>query len=265
MELRYPRRVAISSGDVNQQAEEAALEFRYEFGLGLAPIEDMVSLLEIEVGIRVFVRPIDSKIAGLYAFDESVGACILLNAKHPRERRAMTAAHEIGHFICARETPDIYEEDESANSKEERFANAFALALLIPAASIRRRFSDICSETKRFSPRHLILLAHSFHVSVEAMCRRLEGLALLPRGVYESLRERGFSPSIARQMLGDPAPDSSLVLPPRLSMLAAEAYRRGLLSEGQLCEKLQMDRVEVRKLLDALDAEDLGEAASVST
>ncbi len=265
IQTHYPRQQSIVPGDIQQQAEDAALAFRHQLGLGLAPIEDIVSLLELEVGIRIFVRPIHSTISGLYAYDRDVGACILLNAKHPRDRRAMTAAHETGHFVGARDVPNIYEDNEETSSKEERFANAFALSLLMPAAAIRRRFAEICLETNRFSPRQLIVLSHTFHVSTEAMCRRLEGLTLLPQGIYESLRERGLSADTVRKVLGDPSPDASLVLPPRLSMLAAEAYRRGLISEGQLCEKLQMNRVEARQLLDALGVQDSDESESFST
>jgi Zn-dependent peptidase ImmA (M78 family)/DNA-binding XRE family transcriptional regulator len=265
IQTHYPRRQSIVPGDVQQQAEDAALAFRYQLGLGLAPIEDIVSLLELEVGVRIFVRPIHSTISGLYAYDRDVGACILLNANHPRARRAMTAAHETGHFVGTRDVPDIYEDNEETSTREERFANAFALSLLIPAAAIRRRFAEICLETDRFSPRQLILLAHTFHVSTEAMCRRLEGLTLLPQRIYESLRERGLSADTVRQVLGDPSPDTSLVLPPRLAMLAAEAFRRGLISEGQLCEKLQMSRIEARRLLDALGVHESDESEILST
>jgi Zn-dependent peptidase ImmA (M78 family)/DNA-binding XRE family transcriptional regulator len=265
IQTHYPRQQSIVPGDVQQQAEDAALAFRYQLGVGLTPIEDIVSLLELEVGVRIFVRPIHSTISGLYAYDRDVGACILLNSNHPRDRRAMTAAHETGHFVGARDVPDIYEDDEETSTREERFASAFALSLLMPAAAIRRRFAEICLESNRFSPRQLILLSHAFHVSTEAMCRRLEGLTLLPQGIYESLRERGFSADTVRQVLGDPSPDASLVLPPRLAMLAAEAYRRGLISEGQLCEKLQMSRVEARRLLDALGVHESDESEVLST
>ena len=86
-------------GDVVLQAEQDAFEFRQWLGLGLAPVHDMVALLELQLGARVFVRKLPPKISGLYAFMEEPGACILLNAAHPRDRRAQTAAHELGHFI----------------------------------------------------------------------------------------------------------------------------------------------------------------------
>jgi hypothetical protein len=40
-----------------------------------------------------------------------------------------------------------------------------------------------------------------------------------------------------------------------LNSLAAEAWKQDLLSEGQLARLLQIGRVELRAILDALDAE----------
>ena len=86
----YPPERPIGPGDIRDQAEDAALETRQRLGIGLVPISDIVSLLELEFGIRVFIRPLGaSRISGLFVFDEQVGACILLNENHPRERRAM--------------------------------------------------------------------------------------------------------------------------------------------------------------------------------
>ena len=93
-------------GNVVLQAEQDAAELRQWLGLGLAPVRDIVSLLELQLGARVYVRKLDPKISGLYAFDERAGACILLNAAHPRDRRTQTGAHELGHFISTRFAPD---------------------------------------------------------------------------------------------------------------------------------------------------------------
>jgi hypothetical protein len=84
----------------------------------------------------------------------------------------------------------------------------------------------------------------------------LEELKLIPGGTWESLRDRGFSGDTVRQVLGDQMrPPDEFVMPPRLWLLAAEAYRRELLSEGQLARMLRMNRVEIRMMLDALDAD----------
>ncbi len=68
-------------------------------------------------------------------------------------------------------------------------------------------------------------------------------------GMWESLRERGFSGELVRDVLGDKARVQESVAP-RIWYLAAEAYCRDLLSEGQIAKKLGMDRVDVRAMLD---------------
>jgi Zn-dependent peptidase ImmA (M78 family)/DNA-binding XRE family transcriptional regulator len=247
----YPPEQPVHPGAIDRQAEEAALSLRHRLGIGLAPISDIVSLLENELGIRVFIRGLPSKISALFAYDLAVGACILLNAKHPWERRAMSAAHECGHFVSSRSTVDVLEEDQQLTSTEERFASAFALSFMMPASALRQRFNAILETDNKFTPRHLVLLAHSFHVSPEAMCRQLERIELLPKGTYESMRERGFTAGFVRGIIGDPAPSSGKIpVTSRIAQLASSAYRRGLVSEGQLARMLSLDRVEVRGILD---------------
>jgi Zn-dependent peptidase ImmA (M78 family)/transcriptional regulator with XRE-family HTH domain len=247
----YPPGQQILPGPIDRQAEEAALSFRYRLGLGLAPISDIVSLLEQEVGIRIFVRKLASSISGLFAYDPAVGACILLNANHPWERRALTAAHETGHFVSSRLVVDVVETDKKAVTQDERFATAFSLALLMPASALRRRFSEILEVDNRFTPRHLVLMAHTFHVSPEAMCRQLERLEIMPAGTYDSIRERGFNKDFISGMFGDPAPrPPTLPVSLRLAQLASSVYRRGLVSEGQLSRMLSLDRAELREILD---------------
>ena len=262
----YPAERPIGTGDVREIAEEAALETRQRLGLGLGPLNDLVSLLELEVGIRIFVRPLPSgSISGLFAFDDTAGACMLLNQNHPRERRALTAAHEYGHFLSSRRQPDVLDLTRSTQSREEKFATAFSVALMMPSASIRRRFEDLKREAGRFSPRHLIILAHHFCVSEEAFCRRLEELSLVRGGTWESLRDRGFSGELVRQVLGDTPSSLGPVVPPRSWVLAVEAYRREILTEGQIARRLCMDRVAVRRMIDSLGAEGNDDLESVET
>ncbi len=262
----YPPERPVGPGDIREQAEDAAMELRQRLGLGLSPISDMVSLLELDLGVRVFVRPIvNASISGLFVFDLDIGACILLNQNHPRERRAMTAAHELGHLVASRNQPDVMEIGEAGQTRDERFSIAFAAALLMPAALVRRRFSDIQRDTGRFSPRHLILLAHHLNVSEEAMARRLEDLKLVPGGTWASLKERGFSGALVREVLGDEARIGDAVMPPRLWFLAAEAYRRQLVTEAQLARMMHMDLLEVRQVLNTLDESGAHDSESLAT
>ena len=89
------------------QAEQDALELRQRLGLGISPVPDIVTLLELELGVRVYIRRFDGRISGLFAYDEALGPCMLLNANHPKDRRTQSAAHECGHLVSTRREPEI--------------------------------------------------------------------------------------------------------------------------------------------------------------
>jgi len=249
-------------GHVALQAEQDAWELRQFLGLGLAPIPDIVSLLELQLGARIYTRRLDPKIAGLYAFDELAGACILLNAAHPRDRRAQTAAHELGHFIATRRLPDALSTTTPDTSREERYATAFGRCFLTPARAVRAKFQDITACASKLTRRHIILLAHVFGVSREAMVRRLEELGLAKAGTWEWFEHHnGISDAQAREVLGDLIPkddakaDARRQISMRMSLMASEAWRQSLLSEGQLARLLQIDRVDTRALIDEFEEE----------
>lgn len=258
----YPPERPLLPGDISVQAEHDAFELRHWLGIGMAPIHDIVSLLELQLGSRVFVRRLPSRIAGLYAFDETVGPCILINASHPRDRRAQTAAHETGHFISTRNMPDTLYDSLLETNREERYANAFARAFLTPARAVMRHFRDVTAGATRLTRRHVIVLAHAFGVSREAMVRRLEELQLARPGTWDWFAENGgISQDHERQVLGDisfndPAKvDADRLISIRLNLLAREAWKQNLLSEGQLARLLQLDRVEIRRLVDGYEDE----------
>ena len=253
----YPPARPLLPGDVRLQAENDAIELRQWLGLGLAPVRDVISLLELDLGVRVHVRRLDSQVSGLFAYDDDVGACILLNASHPRDRQAQTGVHELGHLTSGRQTPDVCRVDRHDDSRGERYANAFGRAFLTPARTVTVRFQDVTAGASHFTRRHVILLAHSFGVSREAMVRRLEELGLVKRGTWGWFDANGgITNEQARQVLGEPGTVDPVAQRPvslRLGLLAAEAQRRELLSEGQLARLLRLDRVELREILDAAD------------
>jgi len=260
--LNLPPERPILPGDVRAQAELDAMELRQRLGMGISPVPDIVTLLELEMGVRIYVRRFDSKISGLFAYEEALGPCILLNANHPRHRRTQSAAHECGHFVSTRREPEILRNHESENSREERYANSFGRAFLTPVRAVMQKFQDVMAGSDRLTRRHVIVLAHFFGVSREAMVRRLEELGLTKKGTWDWFQSNGgITDEHARQVLGDLSvadgqkADADRPTTLRLNLLAAESYRRGLLSEGQLARLLRLDRIELREILDVADAE----------
>lgn len=256
-------------GDVVLQAEHDAAELRQWLGIGQAPVYDIVSLLELQLGVRVFVRRLPAKVSGLYAYDEAAGPCVLLNGAHPRERRAQTGAHELGHLVSTRRAPDALYDESPETSREERYANAFARAFLTPARAVMAMFRDVTAGSSQLTRRHVIVLAHAFGVAREAMVRRLEELSLTKVGTWDWFEHNGgITNDQARQVLGEAwgadarQADAARPVSLRLGMLAREAWRQNLLSEGQLAGLLQLDRVEIRELIDAFEDEEVDDAPS---
>lgn len=243
----YPAEYQIRRGQLPQQAEDLAQQTRYLLGAGpRSPLFELERLLETEIGFRIFTRALPSKIAGAFAFHEALGPCVILNALHPAPRRLWTLAHELGHFMTSRHNVNVLRLDEGDS---ERFADLFAGALLLPAAELRRQWAVHQAAEGRFSTRHLIYLAAQFGVSVEAATRRLEALELVASGTYEMLRGRGLNEQLVKQVLGE-AEELRPRSPSRFGLLVADAYDRGLYSEGQVAQMLGVDRLKARELLD---------------
>ena len=253
----YPPERPLLPGDVRLQAETDAAELRQWLGLGRTPVRGLTGLLELELGMRVYVRKVGAKIAGLFAHDSSIGACMLLNARHSREQRLQTAGHELGHFMATRQKAEMLPAEGAKNSREERYADAFGRAFLTPARTVMQKFQEITAGAPDLTRRQVVVLAYFFGITREAMVRRLEELRLVKAGTWDSLQAEGGIPDAqARQILGELAgidaaqAEAGQPTTLRLSLLAAEAWRRELLSEGQLAQLLRLDRVTLRALLD---------------
>ncbi len=265
----FPAERPLLPGDVRIQAESDALELRQRIGLGLAPVRDIESLLELEFGVRVYVHPLPSRVSGLFAYDTDIGACVLLNANHPLTRRALTAVHELAHLVSVRHATSIHYRDDRPKSRAEFYADAFARAFLMPPRTVLEKFREYTSGFSALTRRHVILLSHTFGVSREAVVRRIEELKLVPRGAWDWFQANGGTTDRQTvEVLGGLAPvetdtaHSERCMPPRIVALAAEAHRQDLLSEGQLARLLSLDRVTLRQVLDEEAAEGEPSAAT---
>jgi Zn-dependent peptidase ImmA (M78 family)/DNA-binding XRE family transcriptional regulator len=245
----YPTPLKINPRQVLVQAEDAAVNLRQRLGLGLGRLPDPFEFLELDLGLRIFVRPLrDGAISGLYAYDPEVGACVLINGNHPALRRRQSLVHETGHFISDRSHADVLDEKVTPASVDERFARRFGPALLMPAPTVRARFEQIVNAVGELNVRELVLLARQFGVATEAMCRRLEDLELVANGTWGYLKDSGYSSKLEADVAGpQPKEPPPPLIPTRLSYLAAKALEDGVLSEGQLSEMLVVTRSELRK------------------
>lgn len=108
------------------------------------------------------------------------------SAHHPRRQR-FTIAHEIGHFHLGHKGDVIVDGitvnrrdgvSSTAAVRDERDANAFAAALLMPTGELQTRVLQLAA--KHYSQSRIVAdLARTFDVSEQAMNYRLVNLGLL--------------------------------------------------------------------------------------
>jgi Zn-dependent peptidase ImmA (M78 family)/transcriptional regulator with XRE-family HTH domain len=269
----YPAEVALNLKlDPTEQAEVVANQERNRLGLGDQPVIDLRSTLEWDVGLRIFyTRDLPSSIAGMYAYSAELGACILINRNHPPQRCRVSMLHEYGHFLLStdRYKPGIdYLSMPGRKPANERFAEAFALSFLMPATSVRQKFHDIVSSTGDFQVADLCRMKHFYFVSLEAMTLRVEQLGLIPKGTWESLKQSGFAPRKAEEILGLPShPVADEIVPERYKYLAVHAYERGELGDTDLAHYLRCDiataRETVSRMLTSREVEPSGQEQAI--
>lgn len=161
----------------SQQPINAANELVVAGDVNQAPVP--VDRLAAMCGALVLIEEFPDELSGL-VFAEHGGAVIGINARHHKNRRRFSIAHELGHLLLGhlRTASDQQlhidtNTDQGAppnyDWREERAANDFAAELLMP----RKLVSD--EHRPGMDPR---ALARTFEVSELAMTYRLENLGL---------------------------------------------------------------------------------------
>lgn len=236
--------------DAAEFGETVAVQERQRLGLGDQPVINLRNTLEWDVGLRIFYWDLPSAIAGMFAYTADLGCCILVNRKHPPERRRVSMLHEYGHLIVNRYQPGIdYLTVKGRKPADERFAESFGLSFLMPASSVRQRFNDIVNTTGDFKGADLRRMSHFYFVSFQAMALRMEQLGLIPRGSWQFLEESKFSPREAAEILRlQPQPASVEPFPERYKYLAVAAFESGEIGDSDLAYYLRCDVASARQI-----------------
>lgn len=164
-------------------AETAAEMVRSRWGLGNAPISNMIHLLESH-GIRVFsLAPEVSKVDA-FSFWRSGTPFVCLNVSKSAERSRFDAAHELGHLVLHGESRHLDRPD------AELEANAFARAFLMPRSSVISHMPPAAFTDQILKGRAI------WKVSAMALTYRLRDLDMLSEWHYRmaciELSKRGY-------------------------------------------------------------------------
>jgi len=157
--------------------ETAAVTLRSMWGLGYAPIPNMINLLESK-GIRIFSLPLDIREVDAFCTWHENVPYIFLHTGKSGERSRFDAAHELGHLVM-----DAYSMRHGGEREEkmEKRANEFAAAFLMP------KYSVIANQPPAMMTRYLMKLKHHWGVSLAALVYRLNALGLLGEWHHRTL------------------------------------------------------------------------------
>lgn len=235
-------------------AEENAFIFRKIFcgGDQLSPLLSLPKVVSDRMGAMVFVIR-SSDMDGASAFFDGI-PFIFVSARF-RGRMLFTLAHEIGHLVAHHDPAQSFAvideliDVEGASPKRpnaERYADAFASALLMPSPSVGMALKKVREIAKitanEIGDLEINYLARIFSVSFWAAAKRCEDLGLIPRGGAVSLNDHvkkkyGSAEKRAEEAGLPPRPEIDFPPVPRpLLMSAVEKVRAGELSIGRAAE-----------------------------
>lgn len=157
--------------------EDAATTLRRMWGLGEAPIRNMIHLLESR-GIRVYSLAIEAREVDAFSVWHNNQPFVFLNTFKSAEHSRFDAAHELGHLVRDRHS---MLHGEAHSPEMEREANAFASALLMPKESV------IAHKPTFPTLLNLIERKRIWGVSLAATAFRMNQLCLLTEWTYRNL------------------------------------------------------------------------------
>lgn len=233
-------------------AIEAAKIVRSELKLKDDPIRSIVSFFEIN-GIKVFPYEIQSDhFFGLSVGPNGGGPAIVVNVWNSIsvERWIFSAAHELGHLILHQGTYDSSEKEESPG--EEKEADLFASHFLMPNEAFIKSWNRLVGSG--LVPR-LMSLKKQFKVSWKTVVYRLSDLTGksdwwkqayrdFKRSRIDVCKHREPMPLDSIEFFGNEEPNWFF------EAQVFEGYEKGLISDEEVGELLNLRQLQLDKLLD---------------
>ncbi len=153
--------------------EMAAEMLRARWGLGVAPIRNMLHLLEAH-GVRVYSLTGENAELDAFALRWHGQPYVFLNTMKSGERSRFDAAHECGHLVL--HGGYRFPHDPQAEAEADQFASAF----LMPRASV------LAHGLREASVDRILKAKHHWQVSAMALTRRLSDVGLSTEWGYRS-------------------------------------------------------------------------------
>lgn len=169
--------------------EQIALDLRNYWDIGEKPIDNISHLLE-KNGIIVASYPVNQNNIDAYSQKIKVEGndryiIVLSNDKNLAARSNFDAAHELGHILLHDWNIDIEELPREDFKQQEREANYFAAAFLLPKNAFLRDVSLYPRDLKYY-----IELKKKWKISISAMLIRANRLGVLTDNQYQYLMKQ---------------------------------------------------------------------------
>ncbi len=157
-------------------AEGLARAVREKWKLGIDPIPNMTELFE-EKGLKVLMVALPERVSGFTCIvARRKGAAglpvIVVNNRFSLERRRLTLAHELAHRLI--------DPHSLADKKEEKAANLFAGAFLMPREHLLR---EVGKQRNALGYEELIVLKRLYRVSGAALLMRLKQIGVINESI----------------------------------------------------------------------------------
>jgi Zn-dependent peptidase ImmA (M78 family)/transcriptional regulator with XRE-family HTH domain len=225
--------------DLRQEdIEGAAKHLRDHWGLGLKPIDNMITLMEGK-GIIVASEFMDTdRLDGLGSWVNGRPYVLLASDKASYARRQFDAAHELAHLVLHRA---VTEHELTSNHKLiESQANGFASAFLLPADQYPLEVQNVdLFELERLKVR--------WKTSMKAQIYRLRTLSVLSEdtaaGLFKRYSAKGYSK-------GEPYDQGAWPLqePSILADVFREVINQGMLTKSELIQEFCLSPNDVESL-----------------
>jgi Zn-dependent peptidase ImmA (M78 family)/transcriptional regulator with XRE-family HTH domain len=234
--------IDIKTIDYNK-VNQLASKVNKELNLGQRPAMSLEKVLEDQYGVKIWYDDLGEKGSAASTWG-SFGPAILMNRNHAPWRRNYSFAHELFHLIIWKSAPpEIFINDQTLFEKFEKFANAFASSVLLPADSVLNEVEKYV-DNNAISYVDLVSIARDFDVSTEALLYRLFNLKRIERKTIDNTLDnqefKKIDSCTMHEKWWNPPP-----LPERFVMLGFLAYRKGNISRARLAEFFDTSLFEI--------------------
>jgi Zn-dependent peptidase ImmA (M78 family) len=210
--------------------------------------------IEEQLRVDVVIEEVDDgRLAGAAITDRSF-PLVFVRASQPRPRALFTLAHELAHVLAGDGETFTFDEDLTAHSDRERFANAFAATYLMPAKDVNQHAKEGITAVS------LARMLAKFGVSYESLIYRLHNLGFINyqgRNYLQSSGIRGLladlnDDDLARILLARLGERGGVeTRPPAwLAVRALVGYRQGIVSARPLAGLLGQDADDLLSMLE---------------